>query len=276
MQGPILVTHHGRPRLVVLSAEEFHRLSEGEVASRPATTAGDDVISDLSRNNFIANMFEGFVFFDAELRVRYANSVAVASAGLEPRELLGKQVDSPEFGEQGTVLAARLRRVLRTGELVQFESKGFFNQHRYFESKAFPFQGGVGVTFSQLTELLDLRHDAEVSRARGQAVDALGVVSQLAVNAMGFIEETNGAFCALVGFSEAQVLGARLVDFVAPPDRHDFAQAMNTVMRGRSEPYGGAIDFLVREQGHVAVRVSAARQMHNDVCTGLAVACMPI
>lgn len=51
---------------------------------------------------------------------------------------------------------------------------------------------------------------------------------------------------------------------------------MNVVMQGRSEQYGGAIDFLVREQGHVAVRLSAARQTHNDVCAGLAVACVPV
>lgn len=276
MQGPVLVTHHGRPRLVVLSADEFVRLSESEGAGAPAAAVGGDSISDLSRDNFIANMFEGFVLFGADLRVRYANSVAVASAGLDPRTLIGKRADSPEFGEQGAVLAARLRRVLRTGEAVQYESKGFFNPHRYFESKAFPFQGGVGVTFSQLTELLDLRRDAEVSRARGQAVDALGIVSQLGVSPMGFIDEANAAFCDLVGFSQSQVLGARLVDFVAPPQRHDFAQAMNLVMQGRSESYAGLVEFLVREQGHVRVKLSAARQTHNDVCTGLAVACVRV
>ncbi|MBA4012369.1 MAG: hypothetical protein C0481_10930 [Phenylobacterium sp.] len=274
MQGPILVTHHGRPRLVVLAAEEFERLSEGLAAAAPAAANGE-VISELSRDNFIANMFEGFMFFDADLRVRYANSVAVASAGLDPRELIGKRADSPEFGELGAILAARLRRVSRTGEAVQFESKGIFNPHRYFESKAFPFQGGVGITFSQLTEVLDLRRDSEVSRARSQAVDGLGVVSQLAVNAMGFIEEINGAFRDLVGFSDAHVLGARLVDLVAPPHRHDFGQAMNLVMQGRSEAYAGRVDFLVRERGHVEVKLSAVRQTHNDVCTGLAVACVP-
>ena len=274
MQGPILVTHHGRPRLVVLSADEFMRLSEegAEAESSPAT--GDEV-GTLGRDNFIANMFEGFVCFDADLRVRYMNSVAVASMGYGPRELVGKAVDSPEFGEQGVVLAARLRRVMRTGEMLQFESKGFFNPHRYFESRAFPFQGGVGITFSHLTELLDLRHEAEVSRAQGQAVDALGVISQLGVNAMGFIEETNAVFCELVGFVRSQVIGARMVDFVAPPRRHDFGQAMNAVMQGRAELQGGAVDLLVRDQGHVAVRLSAVRQMHNDVCTGLAVACAP-
>lgn len=275
MQGPVLVTHHGRPRLVVLAAEEFERLCEGGGVA-PPTDGGGSRVSELSRDTFIANMFEGFAYFDADLCVRYLNAVAVASMGRSLTDLIGKSVDSPEFGEQGAVLAARLRRVLRTGEVVQFESKGFFNPHRYFESKAFPFEGGVGVTFSQLTELLDLRRDAEVSRARDQAVDALGVVSQLGVNAMGFIDETNAAFCNLVGFSRSQVLGARLVDFVAPPHRHEFSQAMNVVMQGRSEQYGGAIDFLVREQGHVAVRLSAARQTHNDVCAGLAVACVPV
>lgn len=276
MQGPILVTHHGRPRLVILSAEEFSSLAEGAAGGGgPEPVAATQPVES-GRANFIANMFEGFVLFDSDLRVRYLNSVASASAGRDPKELIGKAVDSPEFGEQGTVLAARLRRVLRTGEACQFESKGFFNPHRYFESKAFPFQGGVGVTFSQLTELIDLRRDREVSQAREQAIDALGVVSQLNVNAMGFVEDTNAAFCGLLGFSEAQIRGARLVDFVAPPQRHDFSQAMNLVMQGKSDGYAGVVQFLVRDQGYISLRLSAARQCHNEVCIGLAVACVPV
>lgn len=276
MQGPILVTHHGRPRLVILSAEEFSSLTEGGADGRSPETAAPTRPAESGRENFIANMFEGFVAFDGELRVRYLNSVASASAGRDPKALIGKAVDSPEFGEQGSMLAARLRRVLRTGEACQFESKGFFNPHRYFESKAFPFQGGVGVTFSQLTELIDLRRDREISRARDQAIDALGVVSQLNVNAMGFVEDANAAFCELVGFSEAQIQGSRLVDFVAPPHRHDFSQAMNLVMQGKTEGYSGVVQFLVRDQGHVSLRLSAARQHHNEVCIGLAVACVPV
>ena len=275
MQGPVLVTHHGRPRLVVLSAEEFARLADSAGgASAPGPIVGDQ-ISELNRDTLIANMFEGFVSFDRDLRVRHVNAVAFASAGLDPQALIGKPVDSPEYGEQGVVLAARLRRVLRTGEVAQFESKGVFNPHRLYENRAFPFQGGVALMFSQLTELLDQRRDAEIYRAQTQAVDALGVVSKLAVNAMGFVEETNDAFCDLVGFPRAQVLGARLVDFVAPPHRHDFAQTMNAIMQGRVDSHVGAVDFLVHDQDQVTARLSAVRQTHNDVCVGLAVACAP-
>ena len=275
MQGPVLVTHHGRPRLVVLSAEEFARLADDAGGgSNPATAAGEQV-GELNRDTFIANMFEGFVSFDRNLRVRHLNAVAFASAGRDPQELIGASADSPEFGEQGAALAARLRRVLRTGEVVQFESRGVFNPHRHYENRAFPFQGGVALMFSQLTELLDLRRDAEMFRAQTQAVDALGVVSKLAVNAMGYIEEANDAFCDLVGFPRAQVRGARLVDFVAPPHRQDVAQTLNAVMHGRADTHVGAIEFLVRDQDHIAVRLSVVRQTHNDVCVGLAVACAP-
>ena len=44
MQGPVLVTHHGRPRLVVLSAEEFARLADDAGGgSNPAAAAGEQV-----------------------------------------------------------------------------------------------------------------------------------------------------------------------------------------------------------------------------------------
>lgn len=129
--------------------------------------------------------------------------------------------------------------------------------------------------FSQLTELLDLRRDAEMYWAQTQAVDALGVVSKLAVNAMGYVEEANDAFCDLVGFPRAHVLGTRLVDFIAPPHRHDVAQTLNAIMQGRADTHVGAIEFLVRDQDHVAMRLSVVRQAHNDVCVGLAVACAP-
>ncbi|MGH6996951.1 MAG: type II toxin-antitoxin system prevent-host-death family antitoxin, partial [Phenylobacterium sp.] len=95
MQGPILVTHHGRPRLVILSAEEFSNLTEGAPDGRASENAATAPVES-GRANFIANMFEGFVAFDGELRVRYLNSVASASAGRDPNELIGKAVDSPE------------------------------------------------------------------------------------------------------------------------------------------------------------------------------------
>ena len=48
MQGPVLVTHHGRPRLVVLSAEEFARLADNAGGgSNPAGIAGDQVSTPL-------------------------------------------------------------------------------------------------------------------------------------------------------------------------------------------------------------------------------------
>lgn len=272
MQGPVLVTHHGRPRLVVLSAEEFERLAEAGGEPDPVA----DEVHEAGRDNFIANMFEGFVAFDADLRVRDLNNVAIASMGHGLRELVGKAVDSPEYGEQGELLAALLRRVLRTGEVVQFENRGFFHPHRYFEARAFPFRGGVGVTFSHLTELLDLRREAEVCRSRGQAVAALGLVSLLDVNAMGFVVEVNEVFCELVGLPAAQLLGARLIDFVAPQHRDEVAQSMNAVMQGRSSQLGDAIELIGREQAAVAVRLSAVRQTQKDVCIGLAIACIPI
>jgi prevent-host-death family protein len=270
MQEPVLVTHHGRPRLVLLSAEEFVRLSEN-AAEQPAEAAEDYI--DLARASFLANMFEGFMVFDRDLKVRFLNQVAVSSAGHLPQELVGRLIDDPEFGEQGKLLAERLRRVLRTGEALQFESRGFFNQHRFYESKAFPLGDGVGLTFCQLTELFDLRQDLAAKRAREQAVEGLDLIGQLVVNSMGFVQQANAAFCRLIGAQESEVLGARMGDLVAPASRQTFEKDMSALLQGAAETHAGQVELMICGQPG-AVRLSAVRQRHNDVCTGLVIACM--
>ncbi|WP_312166497.1 type II toxin-antitoxin system prevent-host-death family antitoxin [Phenylobacterium sp.] len=270
MQEPVLVTHHGRPRLVLLSTEEFIKLSRTGGGPSSDAAGHEDIAG---RDSFLANMFEGFMVFDRDLKVRFLNNVAMSSAGHSSQELVGRAIDGPEFGEQGALLAARLRRVLRTGEALQFESRGFFNQHRFYESKAFPLAGGVGLTFCQLTELYDLRQDLAASRAGAQAVDGLDLVGRLTVNPMGFVQQANLGFCGLVGLPEPEVHGARLLDFFAPASRQTFERDMNALLQGTAETYCGQVELLIGG-APVGVRLSAVRQHHNEVCSGLAIACL--
>lgn len=272
MQHPILVTHHGRPRVVILSADEFRRLAEDGRLDEPRPDLPLDQPLESGLASLVANMAEGFVAFDASLRVQAYNSVALLNSMRPLDEMVGKEVDLAQFGERAAVLMARMKRVLRTGEADHFEMRGVDHAHRRYEVRLFPYRGGVAATFTQITELCDLREADEVRRAAAKALDALDALAQFRVSAMGFIEAPNRFFCRVMGFSETELASARLIDVVRPSERHDLAEAMNAVLQGKSSSYLGDVEFLLRHQGSANFKLALTPFDRNGTCVGLVAA----
>lgn len=272
MREPVLVTHHGRPRVVVMGADEYFRLA-GERHQPDVPKASD---RGLDTSVLLANMTEGFLAFDAELRLTTMNAAAAISSGLRPDDMVGRLVDDPRHGEFGTLLAARLRRVLRTGEGSQFEMRGLVHAHRTYEVKAFPFDGGVALTFGQLTELYDLRKAHDIWTARERALAGVVGLIEFAVSTMGFVERPNQAFCRFLGFASSHIESARLVDFVAPAYRHELGDAMNRVLQGRKDDHVATVEIVSRDHDKARLQLSFARVYLNETCTGLAVAGLAI
>src|SRR4051794_36060592 len=74
LQAPVRVTHHGRPRVVIVSAAEFERLltdREESFESPSWTAAAKDAEGALA--TLMDGMAEGFIALDANLRITAAN-----------------------------------------------------------------------------------------------------------------------------------------------------------------------------------------------------------
>lgn len=268
-QHPVLVTHHGRARVVLLSATEYSKL-QGRCEAADAVIdqdSGLDGVSTLS-----AHMLEGFVWLDSDLRIRALNAVAAANMGLDADAALALDFEAlAQRNEAIATFVSWLRRALRTSEPVRFEMAGVTGSGRTYSICAFPFRGGVAYTFQQETEVRELRRLAGRWRAELDAINELYEIAILRVNPSGFIEEANDFLLELLGFSQTELAHARLVDIVIPSDRTEFAAGLAAVLSGATPKFVDVCSLMLKTSGAARLKVSCSPVRQDGACTGIAI-----
>ncbi len=268
IKHPVLVTHHGRPRVVVLSSDEYFKLcARKDIAPGEAQT--DPVVDGVS--TLSAHMLEGFVWLDADLRVRALNSVAAANMGLDVDEAVTLDFELlAKTNESMASLVSWLRRVQRTSEAVRFEMAGVTGSGRSYSMCAFPFRGGVAYTYLQETEIRDLRRLAGRWRAELDAVNALYEVAVLRLNPSGYIEEANDFLSESLGFSRSELARARLIDIITPADRDEIAAGLRDIASGAKSKFIGVCSLMLKASGQTRLKISCTPILHDGVCAAIA------
>lgn len=273
MQGPVTVTHHGRPRVVILSAEEYERLAAADTPS-PASQAGDTG-AEAALQSLLSGMTEGFLGFDEHLRIVSANSVAQAYLGRSESQLLGRPLYPPELTDRGAVMSDRLRWVLRTGESATFETSSLLREGRHLLGRAFPYRDGVGVIFTNITQVTALKAEQAAWRAERSALAQHPEVALASLNVLGFFIDANPAFEAFIGFTAGQLADVRLADLAAPAARHDLAQGLNLLLQQKRDVHYAEVEFLTREHGRRSLKMALSRKMRDETCDGFAMVALP-
>ena len=228
LTGPVIITHHGRPRVVLLSADRYaswNRLPEA------AAGAGDRA-AETCRQAILEHMAEGFIALDPTLRVTSVNPVFEALAGRSAGQLLGADWSDLFPLAPQAVIAEQMRRVLRTGEAVEFEADSTLQSGRCYTVRIFPYPGGVAALFVNRTEEHDLRNRLRHAQAMRAATTALPRLAVARLNIRGVLAEMDSDFLRLTGFSSAELLDCRLTDIIRPADRRDLARALEKVLQG--------------------------------------------
>src|SRR3954470_4215476 len=112
--GPVFVTNHGRPRLVLLSTDDFDRI--GKTPPVPSGLAMDPVAGLL-----LDRLDDGFVAFDDHEIVRRINTAAALYFRRPAEEVLGlslNQLGDPAGNAQSI---GYVRRAISGGEVGTFE-----------------------------------------------------------------------------------------------------------------------------------------------------------
>lgn len=268
MQGPVTVTHHGRPRVVILSADEYERLTAAGTPS--GAIAADDTDAEAALQSLLCGMTEGFLGFDGQLKIVVVNSVAQAYLGRSESQLLGQPLYPPDLADRGAVMSDRLRWVLRTGESATFETSSLWREGRHLLGRAFPYRDGVGVIFANITQVTALKAEQSAWRAERQALAQHPAVALASLNVLGFFVDANAAFESFIGFTAGQLADVRLADLAAPAARHDLAQGLNLLLQQKCDVHYAEVDFLTREQGRRTLKVALSRRMRDEVCDGFA------
>jgi PAS domain S-box-containing protein len=249
LRQPISITHHGRDRLVLATPDVF-----------VATHASPDVEKELEvlRADIAAlqaNLDDGFLVFDAALKIRGSNAVIEAFAGLAREDLNGAGIHEVLPEPFASILADRVQRVLRTRQPERFEVG--VPDGRHLAVTVFPMSAGVAALLRNVTELHVLRQRLEDGLALHLILQRCSGAALIRLDGRARIEEIDDAFTKWSGFTAADVVGHRAVDLVAASQRREAAELIDRVLRE-----GGAremkVNLLGRRGNEIAGDLSLA------------------
>jgi PAS domain S-box-containing protein len=265
LEAPVIVTHHGRPRVAVISSSLFFGLT-GDEGGREARTRSETALSAL-----LGAMSEAFVAFDDNLKVAAVNHPFEALAGLCGGRLEGLGWRDLFPATNQVLIGEQLLRALKAGEVVEFEACASPGGDRRCSMKAFPYPGGVALVLLNRSEERDLRRRFEAATAFRTATSNLHDVGAAWLNIRGVFAELDDRFAAMTGFKPEELLDYRLTDVVRPAERHALAARIETVLR-TTEPAVIPATLLVKNGGEREIELSLAPVLEDCAPMGLVAA----
>lgn len=263
LEAPVIVTHHGRPRVAVISASLFFGLA-GDRAER-------DARSETALSALLGAMSEAFVAFDEDLKVADVNHPFEAMAGLSSGQLSGLGWRALFPAPCQALIGEHLLRALKAGEVVEFEASASAGGERRCTMKAFPYPGGVALLLVNRSEERHLRRRFEEADAFRTATSNLHDLGAARLNIRGVFAELDARFAAMTGFKVEELLDYRLTDVIRPAERHALAARIETVLR-TSEPAVTSATLLVKNGGEREIELGLAPVVEDSSPMGLIVA----
>lgn len=262
LEAPLAITHHGRARVMLISAQEYERLA----ARRPARPSNDS--AELLQ--FIDNAAEGFMAHDGDLRLSQMNRVAENYFGRHQAELLGLKPDDPLHSPGNAYIHSIMRNVLVTGATVAFEADSKVFPGRRISARTFPYKDGIATLFKNITERERLRAGAESSKAIRLAVRESGEVAAVRLDMRGWLESADPVFTAMTGFEAADLNGIRLISAVAPRDRRIVQQFFDEIsLQVKSGVFTAGI--IVKSGEERRFKIAAVPMLRNFALKGVMV-----
>ena len=194
-------THHGRARLILTSADEFDRR---ETLGQPG--GGDNQLARTTAQlrGILAQIQEGFVAFDKDLRLSDVNRVGELYFGFAKEDLVEKSLQDILPATQNAIYWNYFKRVLKTGEILDFRCRSAIYPNATVAIRAFPYEGGVGAVFENITVKEEASLDQRSWKALQNAVKADPAMALIKLNVRGGIISADENFSAITGFPEEQ------------------------------------------------------------------------
>lgn len=267
LSGPVIVTHHGRPRVVMISAEHY---AAAGLAEGPAGFDNDSALqtAETARSAILGHLNEAFVALDPDLRITAVNAVFEDLKGASAAQLVGLAWTEVFSAPVQALIGEQFRRVLRTGETLEFESESTVQSGRCFGVRVFPYPGGVAALFVNRTEERDLRARLDRAAALETALSVLPEVATARLNIRGVLASMDADFLRLTGFSEAELRDCRLSDIVRPAERRALTQAVEHALQGDA-PARLPVTLLVKDGAERTVELALATVRRDGVPEGV-------
>ena len=144
--GPVVVTHHGRPRVAIVSIEDYEKLKAAKAPPDGTYRRKLSIVLDCIQ--------ECYVSLDRDWTIVSVNRMAELFIGMSRDELVGLDWRTAFPNTRGSVAEDHLRRVFAHGEVVAFETTSLTHPPRTVAIRMFPLPlpgGGAGILFSTVS-----------------------------------------------------------------------------------------------------------------------------
>jgi PAS domain S-box-containing protein len=223
MSQPIMITHHGKPRLALLSFENYNQLrSAADV--KPAATAGSGL-----HPGVLNHLPQAFVAVDADMTIVAVNNALEEMMDMMSAELVGQPWQDKAVNVSA-LFTQHLMRTVRTGEASEFEFSTDRRAGVYCTAHTFPYRDGAAALIDNCTELRELRLQEDNWRALQCALGQTKTFSTVQLNLRGVISRAGDDFHDMTGFRPVDLQAARLADIMAPADRRAVGAAVEQVL----------------------------------------------
>jgi prevent-host-death family protein len=264
MSGPVVVTRHGKPRVVLVSVETY------ETGPSVLESPGSNLDSRHALSALLSHMIEGFVAFDGELRVTAVNRAFEDMLGCTEAEVLGRTLQE-SFPNHQRLFTDFLRRTLKTGDVSELEFPSVRSPGRVYRSRAFPYRDGVAAALQSRQDDYDAQRQISVLQAQVDAAQQLPGVSWASLSLRGAFDELSERFCALVGLTAADLIATPFTQLFKPASRGAVSLAIEACVNEGTTHTADAIMFA-KGLGEAAVTIAFAPIIDAAAVSGLRVA----
>lgn len=216
---------------VVMDELTLRHYASGLDASRRAHRETSE-----QQRRLLESITDAFVALDEDWRFTYVNVQAEEILERDRGELVGESLWD-EFPEAiGSTFEQKYRTAMEEGRTVEF-FEYYPPLNRWFEVKAFPFEGGLSVYFDDVTDRVEARESLRRERALVDAVMDTSVAAIVVVNAGGNIAFANERAGEILGMDADDLVGTQHTDTgtladiegrEVPADNWPFQQILET------------------------------------------------
>lgn len=163
------------------------------------------------QRRILESITDAFVAIDDEWNFTYVNAQAEELLERDRDELVGRNLWD-EFPEaMGSTFERNYQRAMEEGTTVEF-FEYYPPLNRWFEVKAFPFEGGLSVYFDDVSDRVEARENLRRQRALIDAVMDTSVAAIVVVDASGEISFANERAGDILGADANELIGAEHSD----------------------------------------------------------------
>ena len=156
------------------------------------------------RRRILESITDAFVAVDEEWTLTYVNAQAEAFLERDREELLGNNLWN-EFPEAiGSTFQDKYETAIREQATVEF-IEHYPPLDRWFEVKAFPFEGGLSIYFDDVTDRLEAEENLRRERDLTEAIMDTSVAALIIINADGDISFANEPAVDILGGDDGQL-----------------------------------------------------------------------